>query len=135
MLFRSYYVTLVFMNPNGCTDTLVMQIDVISCVLVNVISTATACAGDPITFTYQGNASGAATYNWNFGAGTVISGSNAGPISVVWNTAGNYNVTLTVSDNGCTSTPATTPVTINANPVASFSSAAGICEEIGRAHV
>ncbi len=124
----TYYVTLVSMNPNGCTDTLVMQIDVISCVLVNVVTSATACAGDAVTFTYAGNASGAAVYNWNFGAGTVVSGSGAGPINVVWNTAGNYNVALTVTDNGCTSTPVNTPVVINANPIASFASTPGICE-------
>jgi len=116
------------MNPNGCTDTLVFQIDVINCVLVNVLSATSACAGDPITFTYQGNASGAAVYNWNFGTGTVLSGANAGPIDVVWTTAGNYNVTLDVTDNGCTSSPVTIAVTVNANPVASFTSAASICE-------
>ncbi|MEO8086003.1 MAG: PKD domain-containing protein [Bacteroidota bacterium] len=124
----TYYVTLVSMNPNGCTDTLVMQIDVISCVLVNIVTAATACAGDPISFTYTGNASGAAVYNWNFGSGTIVSGANAGPINVVWNTAGNYNVSITVSDNGCTSTPVNVPVTVNANPVASFTSTPSICE-------
>lgn len=124
----TYYVTLVTMNPNGCTDTLVLQIDVISCVLVNVVSAATACAGDTISFTYSGNASGAATYNWNFGTGIVVSGSNAGPISVIWNTPGSYNVSLDVTDNGCTSTPVITPVTVNANPVASISSTPSICE-------
>ncbi len=124
----TYYVTLVSMNPNGCTDTVTFQIDVISCVLVNVITAATACEGDPISFTYQGNASGAATYNWNFGTGSVISGSNAGPINVVWNTAGTYNVTLAVSDNGCTSVPTNISVTVNANPIASFISTPAICE-------
>ncbi len=123
----TYYVTLVTMNPNGCTDTLIMQVDVINCVLVNVITNASACAGDPITITYQGNASGNAIYNWNFGTGTVLSGTGPGPYQVVWNTAGNYNVTLDVTDNGCTSTPVVTPVTVNANPIASLQSTGAIC--------
>jgi gliding motility-associated-like protein len=122
-----YYVTLVSMNPNGCTDTLIMQIEVVNCVTVNVVASASACEGDPVTFTYQGNASGAAIYNWNFGTGTVLSGSNAGPINVMWSTAGTYNVTLDVTDNGCTSNPVTVAVTVNPNPVASFTSAPSIC--------
>jgi len=123
----TYYVTLVTMNPNGCTDTLILPIEVVNCVTVNVVAATSACEGDVIAFTYQGNASGAAIYNWNFGTGTILSGSNSGPINVMWNTAGTYNVTLEVTDNGCTSNPVTTTVTVNPNPVAAFISQPVLC--------
>lgn len=46
--------------------------------------------------TYQGNAPGSATFNWNFDGGVVMSGSGPGPYYVRWDTAGYKTVYLNV---------------------------------------
>ncbi|MBI4648374.1 MAG: PKD domain-containing protein, partial [Bacteroidia bacterium] len=59
------------------------------------------CYGDAVTVTYTGNATPAANYNWNFGAG-VATGSGQGPYSVVF-PSGTNQVSLSVSELGCSS--------------------------------
>gem|GEM_PF-1236178 len=78
------------------------------------------CIGDPATITYLGSAAANATYNWNFGAGTVLSGSGQGPYQVAWAASGTYNVTLQVTENGCTSPVETHNVVVLPSPVADF---------------
>ncbi len=112
----------------GCTSTLDSQL-----VVVNAYPTATFTATSPVcafqnsTITFTGSASANATYHWNFSGGTLVSGSGAGPYQVNWGTAGNENVTLSVTDNGCTSTLTTVPVTVNPTPSASFTTNTPIC--------
>lgn len=80
-----------------------------------------------MTVTYTGTAGGAANYSWNFNGGTVLSGSGQGPYSIQWNNAGNYNVSLTVTENGCTSAPTSVAVTMNDYPVAAFTADNAVC--------
>ncbi len=91
------------------------------------ISSFTTCENQPVTITYIGNATPAATYNFNFNGGTVISGSGQGPYQVQWPTAGNYSVSLNVTENGCTSATGALPVTVNAVPTATFTAPASVC--------
>lgn len=66
------------------------------------VSPAT-CYNSPVTVTYTGSASAAATYSWNFGGGTASPGSGVGPHSVTYAAPGTYPVTLTVTENACVS--------------------------------
>jgi PKD repeat protein len=66
---------------------------------------ATNCASDTITVQYLGSASSSAFYNWNFGGGTIIGGNGQGPYQIVFNQAGIKSLSLSVSENGCISTP------------------------------
>lgn len=91
------------------------------------LSSNVACEGQPVTVTYNGTATPAATYNWNFGGATVISGSGQGPYQIQWPTAGSFNVSLSVSENGCTSGIGGLPVTVNAVPTATFNAPASVC--------
>ena len=77
------------------------------------------CAGQPVTVTYTGNAPGNATFNWNFAGGNVLSGTGAGPYSVLWSAGGNHTVTLSVSLAGCTGTHSGT-ATVEALPSPGF---------------
>ncbi|MBI4647107.1 MAG: hypothetical protein HY738_11085, partial [Bacteroidia bacterium] len=61
------------------------------------------CLGDTLTITCTGNTSPTASYIWDFGGGTVISGFGQGPIQVNWTAVGNHDITLEVNENGCTS--------------------------------
>ncbi len=67
--------------------------------------TDTICVNSTSTILYTGNAGAGATFNWGFDGGTIQSGSGSAsdPYEIMWATAGTYNVTLEVIENGCPS--------------------------------
>lgn len=62
-----------------------------------------ACIGAPVEVTYNGNAGLGSDFDWNFEGVTIIDGSGAGPIEMLWSEPGNKLVTLQVEENGCVS--------------------------------
>jgi SdrD B-like domain/PKD domain len=62
----------------------------------------TMCANEPAYFSATGTGSGS-VYSWAFMDGTPATATGIN-VSSVWNTPGEYDVTLTVTKNGCTST-------------------------------
>ena len=48
------------------------------------LTTTNVCQGTAATITYTGSSAPANAFTWNFNGGTVVSGSGAGPYSVVW---------------------------------------------------
>ncbi len=87
----------------------------------------TACISQPVQFAYTGNAPANANYNWNFGGGSVISGSGQGPYYVSYPNAGTYTISLIVNVGGCPSPVTTAQVTVNLPPVATFTIPATAC--------
>jgi gliding motility-associated-like protein len=80
----------------------------------------------PVTFT--GTALTGSSYSWNFGAGaSPLTASTVGPHSVSWSTAGSKTITLTVIQNGCTSTFSQNVSVINA-ATATFTAPSAVCE-------
>jgi gliding motility-associated-like protein len=61
------------------------------------------CVDGTSTITFTGSAGAMATYDWNFGDGTVVSGMDAGPYEISFPTSGTKTITLTVTDNNCAS--------------------------------
>lgn len=59
--------------------------------------------------------SGTATYSWNFGGGTISSGSGGGPYAIQWSTGGTKTISVTVTDNGCVTTATKTVRVDSAN--------------------
>lgn len=92
-----------------------------------VVSTHSACAGDPITVTYAGTVSATATYTWNFSGANVLSGSGAGPYQLSWTAQGSYSVSLSTTDNGCTATASSTTITIGTRPTAYAGNDTTVC--------
>jgi len=86
-----------------------------------------ACAGNAVGVNYNGASAASATYNWNFGSGTIATGSGQGPYSVSWSNAGNYNVSLAVTENGCTSPTTTNSITVYPVPTSTFNLPTSIC--------
>lgn len=88
--------------------------------ITNVITTPTStftfvdsiCYNTETTVTYTGNATSSGTYTWNFDGGIITSGSGQGPYTVYWTTGGSYNISLTVTEGGCTSTLTTQTITV-----------------------
>ncbi|MCF8297273.1 MAG: T9SS type A sorting domain-containing protein [Saprospiraceae bacterium] len=101
-------------NNYLCTDTsntISVMINPLPIANFSVISNA--CTGNTITVTYTGNASSAATYNWNFDNAIIISGSGQGPYQIKWNSAGTKVISLVVSENNCVSSTHSSNVIIN----------------------
>lgn len=77
--------------------------------------TSGLCEGEASTVTYTGTAPAGSTYNWDFDGGTATPATGPGPHDVIWPTAGNYTVTLSVdSPDGCPSEVETADVGIDA---------------------
>jgi gliding motility-associated-like protein len=102
----THTITYTYTNASSCTNSTTQNIT------VNTPPTATftvaplnGCDMVPVTATYSGNGGSGATYNWDFDGGTANPGSGAGPHSITFPSQGSYDVSLTVTENGCTSAP------------------------------
>ena len=91
-------------------------------------ATGPVCTGFVSNVTYTGNADNLATYTWNYDGGAANPGTGMGPQTVTWATAGTKNVTLVVSENGCTSPLTTVPVIVNAIPTCTFTVTSPLCQ-------
>ncbi len=114
----SYVVSLMVTNQQGSSNTVIAYVDV----LPLPVSTFTYKI-NATTYTFNPTDSLASTYNWDFGD---QNSSNAKIPVHTFAGSGNFQVSLMVSQNGCSST---TKKLINVNdvPVASFK-AANSCE-------
>ena len=81
--------------------------------------TSPVCVGNNSSLTYSGNAAAGASFSWDFDGGTEA-GSGSGPYTVKWNSPGQKNVSLSVTETGCTSDLTMHTVTVNQDD-ASFS--------------
>ena len=116
----TYTVTLTVTDNAAATSQTVRT------VIVNappIASFTSACSGLTCSF----NASGSsdpdgtiASYAWTFGDAATGSGATA---SRTYAAGGTYTVTLTVTDNAAATNQTVTTVTVNAPPIASFTSA------------
>ncbi|NUO00263.1 MAG: gliding motility-associated C-terminal domain-containing protein [Saprospiraceae bacterium] len=61
------------------------------------------CNSDESTVAFTGSATGNAIFNWNFDGGQALPGNGSGPQQVSWQDAGQYSVSLWISDNACLS--------------------------------
>jgi gliding motility-associated-like protein len=105
----TYYIT----GTNYCGDTVTIE----TMVNVNhVLSTFTfdnpVCITNNGNVNYSGNATSGATFNWDFGSATVVSGSGSGPYSLIFPSLGSYPVSLIVTHQGCTSVVTTETIQV-----------------------
>ncbi|MCS6903857.1 MAG: T9SS type A sorting domain-containing protein [Bacteroidia bacterium] len=85
------------------------------------------CAANNVTITYTGLAGNNATYTWNC-ANCLPLPTTKGPHTVTWQEPGTKTLTLTVTENGCTSPVTSVIITVNPIPSNAFSvSANPIC--------
>ncbi|MFN4914027.1 MAG: PKD domain-containing protein [Sphingomonadales bacterium] len=118
----NYSLKLDVLSDRGCGTSMTKTMYVAETPYVNVTFDPDACQGESVSFasTTLINKGFIAGYSWNFGDGSNASVANP---SKVYNTSGNFNVSLTVtSSNGCTATSTAKPMTIFAKPVANFTS-------------
>ena len=114
----TYYLSQTLNNCESARDSIVVIVN--PAPTVSFTTNTPVCAGQPSNITYTGTGTMAGTYNWSFDGGTIVSGTTRGPYVITWATPGSKNVTLAVTENGCTSTVTDSIVVVNAIPVAAF---------------
>src|ERR1019366_2815439 len=85
------------------------------------------CINANTVITYTGTNGAGATYTWGFGGANVVSGAGQGPYTINWSTAGNPNVTLNVTENGCPGIVTTQVVNVGTPPVADAGADQTVC--------
>ncbi|GAB4495889.1 MAG: hypothetical protein OHK0019_26280 [Saprospiraceae bacterium] len=117
----TYTVTLTATNACG-TTTATKTITIVTPPVAGFnASPTTGCAPLTVQFTSQSSPNVTA-WNWSFPGGNPSSSTAQNP-TVVYNTAGTYSVTLTVSNSAGSSTLSQTNyITVNAAPTAGFTS-------------
>lgn len=122
-----YNIKLQVATPGGCTDSAALVIKVAKSTIPSIIAQGSACSNDSIAFSAQlpNDTSAVTKWNWNFGNGTTSY--SQFPPAQYYNTAGNYNPFLSVTNSsGCIST-VTKPIIINAVPSLKVTSDTAIC--------
>ncbi|GAB4279444.1 MAG: hypothetical protein Kow0068_03440 [Marinilabiliales bacterium] len=100
----NYDITLT-VSEAGCNSTVTThQVTVYPIPTSTFTITQPDCFGDDAILTYTGTGTPNATFNWDFAGGTAMPGTGIGPQFVSYNTANTYTVSLSVTENGCTST-------------------------------
>ncbi len=61
------------------------------------------CPNETAEVSFTGVASANAVFNWDFGSGMATPGTGQGPHQVSWSSGGNFDISLSIEDNGCTS--------------------------------
>jgi gliding motility-associated-like protein len=121
--FGTYTVSLYAYASNGCSDT-TQQVVTINPPPAPGMSYTATCEGVPAQFqaSLSGGNSGSPTWLWNFGNGATSTQQNPTYTFPSW---GSFPVSLSVTNNGCTTT-ITQNVSISPAPVIAFS-ANSIC--------
>lgn len=124
-----YYVTQTVI---GCeSDRAVIQVNVnYKPNATFVASKPFVCQNDTISFIYYGNGRPDAEYNWfvTQPAGVPVSGMGTqGPFVVRFDSAGTYNVRLTVNNRGCLSSQVYLPVEVRPLPRLKIASKSDVC--------
>ncbi|MEI7801980.1 MAG: PKD domain-containing protein [Bacteroidota bacterium] len=122
----NHYITLS-VSQNGCFSQPDTQIVFVNPTPSSNIVVGTACENDTTIISCSGAWNSSNIYTWNFGSANVLYGIDDGPYGVVWPTAGTYNVSLTVSLNGCISPTTTVAVTVLQLPTSTFNVVSPAC--------
>src|ERR1019366_5809317 len=124
-LTQNYTVTA---TANGCTASDVVAVTMYAPIVTTFsINPASVCINANTVITYTGTNGAGATYTWGFGGANVVSGAGQGPYTINWSTAGNPNVTLNVTENGCPGIVTTQVVNVGTPPVADAGADQTVC--------
>ena len=110
--------TVVATDAHGCTETTSVTITTNPIPTSNFTVVSPICEINQSTITYTGNAPSGATYTWDFGGMSIVSGTGQGPYTVSGTGGTTYTITLSVTENGCTSPDTTQTIVVDAQPTA-----------------
>ena len=121
----SYSVTVT--DANGCTEITSVTITTNPIYTSDFTVISPICETNQSTITYTGSAPSGATYTWDFGGMNIVSGSGQGPYTVTGTGGTGYTITLSVTENGCTSPVTTQTVDVDSQPLANAGNDDEIC--------
>ena len=123
-IVQTYTVTA---SENGCSSTDAAVVTMYAPIVTTfTVVPPSACINQNVAVTYTGTNSAGATYTWGFNGGNAT-GNGQGPYSVNWATAGNYTISLNVTENGCSGTATTIAVNVGNPPTANPGAAQTVC--------
>lgn len=124
-------LTWVYTTTFGCKDSTTRDVTVLQAPVSGFNVSNLKCERSDITFTPTATSSvGTITqWIWNFGdSPTNQTTTNNSPVTHVYQSTGNYTVTLVVvTSDGCRSTPFTQTIFVNPTPVPQFTFTASAC--------
>ena len=114
-------------SDQNCTNTYSDTLIILVTPVASFTSNAPKCTGLPVNFVNTGTSAGV-TWLWNFGNNATPSSDTTQYPTIIYNTSGITNVTLTISDlsSSCTAT-VTSQINIYQTPTATFTSSAPQC--------
>ena len=113
---------------NGCsTNVVTAQVMVNPTPTAEMVVDPLVCAGQNATITYTGTGTDTGGYGWGFPGGVIITGGRRGPFEIRWDSVGVFGITLTVTENGCTSPGAEIFVTVQPTPSSDFTVESPVC--------
>jgi len=111
----TYTVTLTVTEP-GCIGVQAsVTIDINPAPISSFTVTSPVCPDETSAIEFNGTAGTSAIYDWNFSGGNIASGSGAGPYLVSWTNSGTMNISLNVTENGCSSSFSLPVVVLDSN--------------------
>lgn len=120
----SYAIKYVVASAQGCaSDTLVKPVFIESIPVAAISPVNGGCVNEVLNFSSNSSMTVGSInqYKWKFTNTDSISQMNPNT-SFTFTNAGNYNIEhRVISNNGCASNTATTPITIHSKPIAAFS--------------
>ncbi|RMG61455.1 MAG: PKD domain-containing protein, partial [Bacteroidetes bacterium] len=119
--------TLTALSPDGCSISESVTVTVIPEPTATFVAQPQVCVGQPMDLTYTGTALPGASFAWDFGSGQVLSGDGTPTPQVVWTNGSTPDVSLVVTQYGCSSAPVVETVTVLAPPTSDFQAAPNVC--------
>ena len=105
-------------DVNGCPFLDSYVVNVFDSITADFTLDPAICISDVANLNYTGNASNGASYDFDFGPATVVSGTGMGPYQLRYATPGLKTVSLQITENGCISDIVNENVTVSSELVA-----------------
>lgn len=99
-------------TSGACSYSDTIEIEVKPAPVATFTAPAQICPNESAEIIFTGAAGANAVFNWDFDGGTAIPGTGSGPQQVTWPNAGTFEVSLSIDDNGCSSTTTPTMITV-----------------------
>lgn len=125
-----FQIKLSAVNSAGCENTTINNFLVRETPTASIAFDPEACVDENIVFLYTGSGTPAAEYEWTFTSALRDNEVGQGPILTAWDTGGEFEVKLVVTENACSDT-AVENIQINDLPIVTLTSDAprdSICE-------
>lgn len=117
-------------NPSACNSSDQVVVTVNPQPFSNFsVSDTSLCLGETLSVNYTGNMPPGAAYTWNFNGANILSGTvpGQGPFTVAWPNPGSYQVSLSVAQFGCFSTPTIQNIIVNSVPSVTAQGPSDVC--------